>query len=397
MRNVLVANVGSTSLKFKVFHLPHTDHLAKGYIENIGKPNARITYSNERGDEFASDDPIPDYTSAVTLAMNCLTDSKIGVLDDLKALDAVGFKTVHAKGYTGVQELNDDVMAAMEEYGLVVPLHNPLYIDAIGFFKEALPETPMYGLFETTFHQTRAEHERLYAVPREWDEEHGIHRYGFHGVSHWHISERAAVVMKRPANDLKIISCHLGGSSTISGIVNGESATCSMGFSPQSGLPQSTRCGDLDVFAALYLIESGKMEASEVRRVLCEESGLLGISRGLSADVPDLEAAKESNADARLALDAYACEVQKAIGAAFAIMGGTDALVFTAGIGERGAAMRERICRPLKALGVILDPALNAAASGECRISTSASKVEVWIIPANEEVIIAREISKQLP
>jgi len=397
MPSVLVANVGSTSLKFKVFHLPQTAHLAEGRIENIGKPEATFSYKNHRGDALSSDDPIPDYTTAISRAMAALTDAQTGVLEDPASLDAIGFKTVHAKGITGAQELTDEVLQAMEDYNLVAPLHNPLYLTAIRYFKEALPQTPMYGLFETTFHRSRPLHERLYAVPREWEEKYGVRRFGFHGASHWYISQRAPELMKTPPGRTKIVSCHLGGSSSITGIVNGESVTSTMGFSPQSGLPQSARCGELDAFAVLYLIESGAMSAPEIRRVLCDDSGLLGLSRGLSGDVPILEGAEaEGNADARLALDAFACEVQKSIGACFAVMGGADAVVFTGGIGERGVSMRERVCRPLRALGMILDPGRNASVEGESRISTDASPVALWVIPTNEELIVAREISKQL-
>jgi len=323
-----------------------------------------------------------------------LTDPEKGVLARPEDLDAVGFKTVHAKGIAGARELTPEVLKAMEAYNLVAPLHNPLYLKAIHFFKEALPQTRMFGLFEPTFHQTRPAHEALYAVPRDWETRYGIKKYGFHGASHWFISERAPQVIGRPAKDLKIISCHLGGSSSITAIAGGRSVCHSMGFSPQSGLPQSARCGDLDVYAVLYLIETGQMTASDIRQVLCDKSGLLGLSRGLSGDVPILEKAEaEGNPDAALALDAFACEIQKWIGSCFAVMGGADAVVFTGGIGERGVSMRRRICRPLGALGMELDETRNAAVVGaEGVISTAASKVGLWVIPTNEELIVAREI-----
>jgi acetate kinase len=282
----------------------------------------------------------------------------------------------------------------MRDFAGVAPLHNPIYLTAIGFFREVLPDTPLWALFETTFHQTIPAEAHAYAVPKAWREEFGIRRYGFHGASHWYISERVPQLLGRSAEGLRIISCHLGGSSSLCAVRDGKSVDTTMGFSPQSGVPQSARNGELDPFVPLYLIETHGWTAEQVRKALCEESGLKGLSDGLSGDIPPLEkAAAAGNTDAQLALDCFVYEVAKAIGGLWVACGGCDALVFTGGIGERGVSIRSRVCERLACLGVRIDDERNANPPGETTISTDDSSACVLIIPTNEEIIVARRIA----
>jgi len=391
--NLLIANVGSTSLKFKLYEFPSEKVLAEGRIEAIGRERSPASYRNFRGQAANREEAVTDYPAAIRLAVGWLTDPQVGVLASLEQLGAVGFKPVHGGRFSGAVRLDEAVLQGMREFAVVAPLHNPIYLTAIGFFREVLPKTPLYGLFETTFHQTMPPEAYSYAVPKVWREQWGVRRYGFHGASHWYISERVPQLLGRPAEGLKIISSHLGGSSSLCAIRDGRSVDTTMGFSPQSGIPQSARNGELDPFVVLYLIESRGLTPEQVRRALCDSSGLKGLSAGLSGDIPPLEtAAAQGNSDARLALGCFVYEVAKAIGALWVACGGCEVLVFTGGIGERGATIRSRICERLACLGVRIDAARNATASGETTISTSDSVARVMIVPTNEEIIVARRI-----
>jgi len=395
--NLLIANVGSTSLKFKLYEFPSEEVLAEGKIEAIGRQKSPASYRNRQGRRASREETIADYPTAIRLAVGWLTDPEIGVIKSLDQLDAVGFKTVHARNLSGAVRLDETALQAMRDFAGVAPLHNTVYLTAIGFFQQVLPKTPLYALFETTFHQTIPPEAYSYAVPKAWREQLGIRRYGFHGASHWYISERVPQLLGRPADGLRIISCHLGGSSSLCAIRDGRSVDTTMGFSPQSGVPQSARNGELDPFVVLYLIESQGYPPETVRRALCDDSGLKGLSNGLSGDIPPLEAAAaQGNADARLALDCFVYEVAKGIGALWVSCGGCDVLVFTGGIGERGAAIRSQVCDRLACLGVRIDAAQNASASGETTISTPESAVRVMIVPTNEEIIVARRIASMI-
>jgi len=396
--NLLIANVGSTSLKFKLYQFPSENVLAEGKIEAIGRPRSPSSYRNLRGQTAGGDDPVADYPAAIRLAAARLTDPAIGVIGSLEQLDAVGFKTVHGGPFSGAVRLDDAVLKGMRDFAVVAPLHNPIYLTAIGFFREVLPNVPLYGLFETTFHQTMPPEAYSYAIPKAWREKLGIRRYGFHGASHWYISERVPKLLGRSGDGLRILSCHLGGSSSLCAIRDGRSIDTTMGFSPQSGVPQSARNGELDPFVVLYLIELHGFTPEQVRRALCDQSGLLGLSDGLSGDIPPLEAAaNDGHADARLALDCFVYEVSKAIGALWVACGGCDVLVFTGGIGERGAAIRAKVCDRLSCLGIRLDAEQNVASGpAERTISTGASAARVMIIPTNEEIIVARRIAEEI-
>ena len=392
---VLVANAGSTSLKYRLYELPGETLLAEGRIENIGADQSSVQH--QRPDSALHEEHCSGLTfsEAIRRAIATLTDRRFGALASLEELGAVGFKVVHAFRISGCQRLTEKVLQAMEEYVPVAPLHNKIYLDAIRLFKEELPETPMVGLFETDFHQTIPEHARRYAIPEAWQERYGVRRYGFHGASFRYLARRTAELVQKPADSLRVVACHLGGSSSVCALKGGTSLETTMGFSPQSGLPHSTRVGELDCFAVLYLLRKG-LSVDQLEQGLIKEGGLKGIS-GLSGDVPALEkAAGEGNSKAQLALDVFVHEVRNRIGAYTAVLEGLDALVFSGGIGERGAAIRAKVCKPFGYLGLELDAARNEAVQGEAKISSDASKVEAWVIPTNEELVVAREVYKVL-
>ncbi len=392
---ILVANAGSTSLKYRLYQFPDETLLAEGRVENIGAERSSVQHRS--GEEPLQSESCSGltYSQAIRRIIAALTDSRFGVLKSLDELDAVGFKVVHAFQVTGCVRLTDEVLAAMEEYRPVAPLHNQVYLDAIRLFREEMPATPLIGLFETDFHRSIPPRAFHYAIPRRWLEQYGVRRYGFHGASFRYLAGRVPQLAGKPAQDLKIVACHLGGSSSVCAIRGGQSLETTMGFSPQSGLPQSARTGELDVFALLYLLRKGE-DLAALEKELVRDSGLKGLS-GLSGDVPVLEkAAAEGNEDARLALEVFVHEVRKKIGAYTAVLGGLDVLVFSGGIGERGAAIRASVCEGFDYLGLRLDPEKNRAGQGETRISREDSRVEIWVVPTNEEVVVAREAFRLL-
>jgi len=301
---------------------------------------------------------------------------------------------VHGGSSSGVQPVTAEVLDAMEQMSPVAPAHNPPYIAAMRSLSEQLPEIPLVAAFETGFHETIPEANRTYAVPYEWAETALVRRWGFHGASHRYIAQRTAELIGR--HDLRIISCHLGGSSSLCAIRGGKSVATSMGMSPQTGLPQNNRCGDFDPFALPLVMEQTGKSLTEVLDVLASGSGLLGIS-GVGADIRDIEeAASSGNARAVLALDVYVAAVRHYLGAYLAELGGADAIVFTAGIGENRAKLRAAVCRDLEELGIVLDDDLNLAARGEAKISAASSRTQIWVVPTNEEVIVARQAAQLL-
>ncbi|MGA2173438.1 MAG: acetate kinase [Verrucomicrobiota bacterium] len=389
---ILVANLGSTSLKFRLFDFSGGQErlLTRGGIE-------RVT----------------DYAGAID---SCLDQLRQGAWIERESdLAAVGFKTIMARGINGCVRLEDGVVRAMEEYNTVAPAHNPPYITGIRLFAKRMPGVPLVGLFETAFYQRAPEAAMRYAVPEAWHQA-GVRRWGFHGASHKFIAERSAELLGRedvaqrarllyvkggetpvrsPA--LRVISCHLGGSSSVTGIRNGVAIGNSMGFSPQSGLPQNNRVGDLDAFALPYVMRATDVTLAEAGRQLCEESGLKALSGGYN-DIRDIAAqAAQGNARAQLALDVFVDSARHWIGAYYLQLNGIDALVFTAGIGENRAELRAAICRDLDQLGIVLDAGLNEGARAqEAVISGPESRVKVMIIPANEELVVAREVRRFL-
>ena len=384
---ILVANAGSTSFKYRLFDMADESVLAEGRLERIGDPSSPVAH--RMGDcAVETERHLPDYASAVREVIARLTDARAGVLSDLSDLHAVGFKTVHLRGKAGAYLLTEDILQRMADYNALAPAHNPPYIQAIRIFAQRYPDLPLIGLFESAFHHTIPDYAYIYGVPYAWYEKYGVRKYGFHGASHRYVAQRAAQLLGR--EDLRLVSCHLGGSSSLCAVRNGQSIDTSMGFSPQHGIVNSTRIGTIDAFIFPYIMARENLSIREMARILAEESGLLGIS-GISGDVRDLEAAAQQGHDrARLALEAFCYGVKKEIGACAAALGGLDAIAFAGGIGERGASARQRVCTGLEYMGVHLDPSANANPPAEGAISTPDSAVAILIIQTDEERVVAR-------
>lgn len=393
---VLVVNIGSTSLKYRLIEMDTEATLARGYIERVGETDS--PFGREAGGRKADGkvNTSGGYAPAIAAMLEALTaapdaEPVPGVVGNVKDIAGIGFKVVHG-GYDlrGAHFLDEDVLTRMEVFSGVMPAHNPPYIDAIRQFRRLLPETPLVGSFETAFHKDIPEHAAIYGVPYEWREKHGVRRYGFHGASHRYLSERVTELCK-PSGDFRVITCHLGGSGSLAAVKNGVSIDTSMGFTTQSGVPMAKRSADFDPFLIPFIMEREGLSLGEVLAALTKNGGLAGIS-GLSGDMRDLEEAYESNPRAKLAVDHFAHEVKKYIGAYTAVMNGLDALVFSGGIGENAVKVRERICAEMDALGIALDAGKNdAARRTEAEISAAGSRVRVFVIPTNEEIIVARE------
>jgi acetate kinase len=383
---ILVANLGSTSFKYRLFDMADERVLARGGVERIGSEQARC-FVEAGGKRTEATLSARDHAVAVRLCLQQLAEQ--GCLTDPRELAAIGFKAVHAQDVTGVQRVDELVLAAMEAYNDVAPAHNPPYVAAMRLLARELPEIPLVAAFETGFHETIPAAEKLYAIPLEWAEKHGVKRWGFHGASHCYIAGRTAELLGNP--QARIISCHLGGSSSLCAIKEGRSQANSLGMSPQSGLPHNNRVGDFDVFALPALLRATGKTLQELLDDLANRSGLEGLS-GAGRDLRDIEsAAAAGDARARLALDVFVASVRHYLGAYLVLLGGAHAVVFTGGIGENSATMREQICRELDLFGIQLDPDANRGARGEARIHAKASRVQLWIMPTNEELIVARQ------
>lgn len=396
MLTLLVVNVGSTSLKFKLFQFQESDLInpaaipAEGRIEGIGQRSAR--YRITAGDQTKDAQmPIANYDAAIKLLLDSLKGG-------LSPISAVCFKPVHARDVPmQVCEMTDDVLARMAEYNVVAPAHNPPVIAAVKSFRKLLPGVPMIGLFEPAFHKTIAPHVAALPVPHEWQAQFGIQKYGFHGASHRFIAGRVPDFLTVTASELRIVSCHLGGSSSLAAIRNGRSVDTTMAFSPQSGLPQGTRCGSLDPFVMIYLMKEKGWSIDQVAEALSKRSGLLGLS-GVSAEFREIEAAaKEGNDRARQTIKIFARAVQCAIAEMTIALEGMNTLVFTGGIGERSASFRSEVCKGLRHLGVEIDRDRNQATVGkDGAIESADSPVRVLVLLTNEELVIARDAARLL-
>lgn len=389
---VLVANLGSTSFKYRLFDMDGEKQLARGGIERIGSPESRcvVEIGGRRREEILS---VADHAVAVRKCLEQLTHPEYGCLQDASEVSAIGFKAVHGGRLGGVRRVNEDVLSAMEEMSQVAPAHNPPYIKAMRLLAEKLPEIPLVAAFETNFHETIPERNALYAVPYDWARRWSVRRFGFHGASHRYIAERTAALLAR--DDLRIISCHLGGSSSLCAIRGGQSMMTSMGMSPQSGLPQNNRVGDFDPYALPLVMQRTGKSLDEVLSLLASQCGLAGLS-GTSGDMRDLiQAAGGGNRQAQLALDVFAADVRRYLGACLVELGGADVIVFTGGIGENQAPLRALVLGNLEELGIVLDATANERCSGESPIHAANSRVQIWVVPTNEELIVARQ-TKQL-
>jgi acetate kinase len=365
--------------------------LARGGVERIGSPKSRSYAQSDRGSR-EQEGPVPDHAAAVESCLRLLADPQLGALRDPSELAAIGFKAVHAQGMTGVQRVDAKVLAAMEAYNDVAPAHNPPYVRAMRLLAEKLPHIPLIAAFETGFHQSITPAQKLYAVPQEW-RQFGIERCGFHGASHRYIAERAAKLLGKP--EAKIISCHLGGSSSLCAIEEGYSVANSLGFSPQSGLPHNNRVGDFDPFAIPAVMRATGKTLEQVLDDLANRSGLLGLSG--SNDLRDIEAdAKRGGPASQQAIDVFVASVRHYLGAYLLLLNGADAIVFTGGIGENSAMIRSAVCANLDWFGIRLDSLRNDEAQGEVPVHAHNSRVQVWIMPTNEELIVARQAKEYL-
>ena len=388
--NILVINAGSSSLKYQLLNPETQQVLAKGLCERIGI-DGKFTYKPEGKQAVKEADvAMPTHNEAIKAVLDALVDPANGVIGSMKEIDAVGHRVVHGgEKFARSVLITEEVMAAIEECNPLAPLHNPANIIGIKACQALMPGTPMVAVFDTAFHQTMPAAAYMYALPYEYYEKDKVRRYGFHGTSHKYVTQRAAEMLGKPIEELKLISCHLGNGSSIAAVDGGKSVDTSMGFTPLAGLPMGTRCGDIDAGILQYLMNKYGMDIDKMLNVLNKKSGVEGLSC-VSSDFRDLEnAAGEGNQKAALAQEKFAYEVRKYVGAYAAAMGGVDAVIFTAGVGENDKVIRSMVCQGLDFMGLKLDAAANDVRGKETVISAADSKVKVLLIPTNEELMIA--------
>lgn len=392
---ILVINTGSSSLKYQLFDMDNEKVLAKGLCDRIGLGHSLIKQSTDGDKNFQKEAELKDHHDAIKEVIQALTDKEYGVINNMDEISAVGHRVVHGgeKFYKSAL-IDNEVLRTIEECIVLAPLHNGPNMVGIQACKKIMPDVPMVAVFDTAFHQTMPSKAYIYALPYSLYEQKGIRRYGFHGTSHKYVSERAAAVLKRPYNSLKIVTCHLGNGSSICAVKNGVAVDTSMGYTPLEGVPMGTRCGSIDPAIVTGLIEHDKYDAAMLNELLNKKSGVLGIS-GISSDFRDLdEAAQAGNERAELALEVFSYSVKKYIGSYAAAMGGLDAVVFTAGIGENNSGIRKKIVSGLEFLGIEIDDEKNNLRGQELDISKEDAKVRTLVIPTNEELAIARETVK---
>lgn len=393
---IMAINAGSSSLKFQLLDMPAEKLITKGSVERIGLPDSIFTIS-VKGKPEKEVFSIPNHEKAVHHLLDKLTSRHI--ISSLDEIEGIGHRVVHGgETFKDSALVDDDVVKKIDDLAEFAPLHNPAHLVGIKAFREALPDVPSVVVFDTAFHQTMPSESYIYSLPYEYYEKYRARRYGFHGTSHKYVTQRAAEMMGRPIEQLRLISCHLGSGASVCAVKDGQSIDTSMGFTPLAGLTMGTRSGDIDPALIPYIMDRTGLNADEVINVLNKESGLLGIS-GFSSDVRDIEIeANKGNKRAQLALDIFVGKVQKFIGAYAAEMHGVDAIIFTAGIGENSASVRARILSGLEFLGAYWDPDLNQVSGKEAFVNYAHSPVKVLVVPTNEEVMIARDtvrLSKQ--
>ena len=392
---VLVLNCGSSSLKYQLFSMTNEEVLAKGLVERIGIEGSRIKHSKTGMDAVTINATIPNHKVAIRMVLDALLDASHGVISSLEELKAVGHRVVHGgEKFAGSVLINHEVIAALQECVPLAPLHNPANLMGIEAMTEVLPNIPQVGVFDTAFHQTMPSHAYMYGVPYHYYEKYRVRRYGFHGTSHYYVSQRTAELLGKPVDHLKIVTCHLGNGSSVTAVKNGPSIDTSMGFSPLPGVIMGTRCGDVDPTLLFYLAEQEGLDTKALAHILNKESGIQGIS-GVSSDLRDVEeAAAAGNSRAKLAEEMLYYGIRKYIGADAAAMGGIDALVFTAGIGENSIVAREKVCAGLEFLGIKIDAEKNKVRGKERIISSDDASVSVLVVPTNEELVIARDTKR---
>ena len=391
--NILVINCGSSSLKFQLIDSETEKCIAKGLCERIGIEGSRITYTPDGGEKEQTVTPMPDHTEAIRLVLEALTNPKTGVVKSLDEIGAVGHRIVHGgEKFAASTIITDEVMKAIEECNDLAPLHNPANLIGINACKKLMPTTPMVAVFDTAFHQTMPEEAYMYGLPYEYYEKYKIRRYGFHGTSHSYVSRKAAEVLGKKYEDLKIIVCHLGNGASVSAVKNGKCVDTSMGLTPLEGLIMGTRSGDIDPAIMEFIAHKEGKNIDEIMTVLNKKSGVYGLSNNLSSDFRDLEDGYNRGDEHCIrTMNTYCYRVAKYIGSYVAAMNGVDVICFTAGIGENAPLVRSLVCEHLSFLGVSIDEDANHKRGEEIAISTPDSKTTVMVIPTNEELAIARE------
>lgn len=392
---ILVINTGSSSLKYQLIDMLNEAVLAKGLCDRIGIDGSFVKHTKTGSDTVVIEKDLTNHKAAIKEVIKALTDKTIGVIADMSEISAVGHRVVHGgEKFHASVIIDEKVMQAIKDCVELAPLHNPPNITGIEACRNIMPGTPMIAVFDTAFHQTLPKYAYLYALPYEIYEKYSIRKYGFHGTSHKYVAQRAAKILGKPLEELKLISCHLGNGASICAIKNGKSVETSMGFTPLDGLAMGTRSGTLDPAVVKFLMENEKMSPKEVDEYLNKKSGILGIS-GVSSDFRDIDAAvEEGNERAQLAIDIFCYRVKKYIGEYAAVMNGVDAVIFTAGIGENNEIVRKNVLSDLDFLGIKIDLEKNNIKGKEHDISAADAKVKTLVIPTNEELAIARETLK---
>ena len=391
---VLVVNCGSSSIKYQLIDMENEEVMAKGYLEKIGLPDSFLTHT-VNGEKHKIEKVVKNHEEGIQLVLEQLTHPEYGVISSLSEIGAVGHRVVHGgEKFSSSVLINDEVIQAMRECIPLAPLHNPAGITGIEACKKVLPGVPMVAVFDTAFHQTLPKKAYLYAIPYEYYEKYGIRKYGFHGTSHRFVSKRVAELMNKKPEDLKIITCHLGQGGSLAAVNSGKSVDTSMGLTPLAGIPMGSRSGDIDPSIVTFLMKNENLSPDEMDNILNKKSGKLGIS-GISFDDRDIEkAAAEGNERAQLAIDTFVYQVIGYIGRFAAQMNGVDVITFAGGVGENGIEVRKEICNSLSFLGVKIDEEKNNCRGKEVEISTPDSKVKVFVVPTNEELMIARDTAE---
>lgn len=387
---VLVANLGSTSFKYRLFDLPSETQLARGGIDRIGQSgSACFVEIGGRREESIQD--IADHAAAVQICLDHLTHPEYGCVKSVSEVAAIGFKAVFAGNLSGVRIVDDALLAKMEDLSDIAPAHNPMYAKAMRQLRAAFPQIPLVAALETAFHDTIPPENKLYAIPFEWSEDYEIKRWGFHGASHRYLNTRIAQLLGK--DDLRVVTCHLGGSNSLCAARGGKSQATSMGMSPQTGLLQNNRVGDFDPFALPILLRKTGRTLAQILEDLSSKAGLLGVS-GVSQDARDVEeAAAKGNPRAQLALDVFISSIRQYLGAYLTVLGGADAIIFSGGIGENSQLIRSGVCRNMDWAGIVLDEAKNKSLTrgAEGCLSSADSKTQIWVLPTNEEIVVARQ------
>ena len=388
----LVLNCGGSSVKYQLVEMPQERVMARGSVERIGKDNAELRMEVPGNQTIQQTLPVADHGVAIRLALEALTDAKTGVIGSFDEIDAVGHRVVHGgEKCTGSLMVDDMVVAVLREFYDLAPLHNPPNVEGIEVCQRLMPKTPMVAVFDSSLHQTVPAYAHIYAIPYRYYEEYRVRRYGFHGITFRYMTRRAAELLQRPLEELKIVNLMLGSGTTACAFKEGKSIDVSTGLTPTEGLVQSTRCGDMDPLVVTYLMRKEAINPDEMDEILNRDSGWLGIS-GISNDLREVfKAAEAGNARAQLAIDAFTYRTKKYVGAYSAAMGGIDVLVFSGGVGEKSPVIREQICEGLEFLGIQLDKTANRSSQVEKVISLPGARVDVLVIPTDEEIVIARD------